>query len=299
MDAVAQEVRAALPPGRESILARSDRRRAATPGTKDYETLQRVVRSWSSCAERAVARGAPPTTRLEKLAEETAELCERAGKAAARLQAESFDGGFPPEAQLGWRPLNAAVQEAWSFIPGLELGVPLAEGPSRRTRTQIRYTVAASRLVGEQTTMTCYSRVGWRRKLAEIRGPRTLAGFVEAHGAAANLSPTVCLWLDKLVYRGARPQELRTKAQAAQALLVISHEAQHATGISSESKAECYGMQAMGRLGRLLRVNGKYADELAEFFWTYMYPYDRPQYKSPACRPGGPLDRRPRSSAWP
>jgi hypothetical protein len=283
----------------ESILTRASRREAATPGKKDYETLQRVVRAWISCAQKAVARGAPPSKRLEELASDTAELCERAGRAGARLQAEGFESGFPPEAQLGWRPLNAAVEEAWSWMPGLEFGVPLAEGPSRRTRTQIRYTFAASRLVGEQTAATCFSRSGWRRKRAEVNAPRTVAGFVEAHGAAANLAPVVCEWLDRVVYRGAQPEQLSVKANAAQALLVLSHEAQHATGIRSEAKAECYGMQAMGRLGRLLRVNGAYADELADFFWTYMYPYDRAPYKSPECRSGGKLDLHPRSSAWP
>lgn len=283
----------------ESILTRPDRRNAATPGTKDYETLQRVARAWSSCAAKAVARGAPPTMRLETLAEETADLCERAGLAAARLEAEGFESGFPPEAQLGWRPLNAAVSEAWSFIPGLDFGVQLTGGPSSSTRTQIRYTLAASRLVGEQTTMTCYSRGGWKRTLAEIHAPKTLGGFVQAHGAAASLSPTVCRWLDNLVYRGARPEEPQIKAQAAQALLVMSHEAQHATGIRSEAKAECFGMQGMRRLGRILRVNGEYADELAVFFWTYMYPYDSAPYRSTDCRPGGRLDRQPHSSAWP
>jgi hypothetical protein len=283
----------------ESILTRASRRQAATPGTRDYKTLQHIVRAWSSCAQKAVARGAPPSKRLEELASDTAELCERAGKAGERLQAEGFGSGFPPEAQLGWRPLNAAVEEGWSWMPGLEFGIPLAEGPSRGMRTQIRYTVAASRLVGEQTAATCYSRSGWRRKLAEVHAPRTVAGFVEAHGAAANLAPVVCEWLDRLVYRGARPEQPSVKADAAQALLVLSHEAQHATGIRSEAKAECYGMQGMGRLGRLLHVNGAYADELADFFWTYMYPNDRAPYKSPDCRPGGKLDLHPRSSAWP
>jgi hypothetical protein len=284
----------------DSILSVPERReRAIEPWSKDNKSLQKAVRIFSSCSEDAVARGAPPSERLETLALETAAVCERVEKAAARLQTDGFQIGFPAEAILANQHLQDAIGEAWSFIPGLDLNVRLAEGASRRTRTQILYTLVASRLVGEQVTITCYSAADWRRELAGHDAPPRIGGFVEAHGATGNLAPVVCRWLDKLAYARERPQEVPALAYAAQAVLVLAHEAQHATGIRNEAKAECYAIQHMARLARFLGVDGSYANQLKNFVWTRVYPLDEPVYRSTECRPGGKLDLRPGVAAWP
>ena len=153
--------------------------------------------------------------------------------------------------------------------------------------------------MGEQVAIKCYSRAGWAQKLAQNGASTRIVGFVEAHGAAGNLAPIVCAALDDLVYRHERPEDLYGKTNSAQGLMVLAHEAQHATGIRNEAKAECYALQDMRRLGKLLEVDGAYTRELVEFFWTEMYPYEPSGYGSGACRPGGALDRRPHISSWP
>jgi len=283
-----------------SILAITDRRERAIarPASNDHKILLKALHAFRSCSEQAIARGAPPSRRLEGVAVETAAVCERVEAAAARLDEDGFEIGFPGEATAADAHLQDAITAAWNFVPGLDF-VPLVDRPSHRTRIRIPYSVAASKLVGEQVTVKCYSRADWGQKLTQNNAPPQLAGFVEAHGAAGNLAPFVCAALDALVYRHERPEELSAKANAAQGLIVMAHEAQHATGIHSEAKAECFALQDMRRLGRLLHVNPDYAGELADFFWTQMYPYERAGYASDECRPGGALDRRPHVAAWP
>jgi hypothetical protein len=282
----------------ESVLKVLSRREEAIPGTKDHESVLATLQAFRSCSKRAVARGAPPTRRLEPVAESTAAICERVEKAAARWEADGFEIGFPAEAILAETHLRTAYDALSGFVPGIEFSVPFVDRPSRRQRTQIRYTYAASRLVGEQVNVMCHSPGSWRSSVQRGVKPGKVAGFVRVHGASGNLAPVVCLWLDRLVYRREWPQELPDLGYASQAVLVLAHEAQHAAGVLNEAKAECYAIQQVRRLARLLRMNAPYA-LLEDFTWTRIYPLEPPGYSSPECRPGGTLDLRKRVSAWP
>jgi hypothetical protein len=285
----------------DSILSVPERAAgAAEAGSKDNKALLRGIRAFRSCSEDAAERGAPPSTRLETVAAETAEVCARVEAAGARLEAEGYLIGFPSEAIHAETHLNNAAEEAWSFIPGLEVNVLLREGASHGTRTQILYTLATSRLVREQVTITCYSPPRWRRELRQgPKPPGKIAGFVMAHTAGGNLSPTVCRWLDRLAYTKAPPTELLDKARLAQALATLGHEAEHARGTRSERVAECRGMQRIAPLAHALGASAAYGRELAELFWNYIYPYAPSTYSSGECRPGGKLDMRKRVAAWP
>ena len=287
----------------ERILADPDRRAwAAQASSRVAERLEGALRMFRSCADDAVARGAPPSTRLEPVAVETAAVCERLAKAVARLEA-GFEDGMPGEAVFAADHLEAALREARSFVPGLNDEIddlPLLDKPSRRSRIQLRYTFTVSRLAGEQVTISCYSPDDWRRKLAPMKQPPgTVGGFVHAHGATGHLAPVVCHWLDRFTYRKNRPEEFLAKANTAQALVVLAHEAQHVLGIRNEAKAECYGMQRLAPLAQALGANASYARELSDLFWTRMYPFEPPAYRSSECRPGGALDLRRRDPSWP
>lgn len=283
----------------ESVLKVSSRREAAIPGTKDHERLRAAMRAFRSCSEQAVARGAPPTRRLEPVAVSTAAVCERVENAAVRWEADGFEIGFPAEAILAETHLRNAFDALYGFVPGVEFSVPLVDRPSQRHRTQIRYTYAASRLVDEQVNVVCHSPGSWRSSVQRWVKPGQVAGFVRMHGASGNLAPVVCQWLDRLVYRRERPQELPGLGYASQAVLVLAHEAHHAAGVHNEARAECYAIQHVQRLGRLLGMNARYGALLEDFTWTRIYPLEPPGYSSPECRPGGTLDLRKRVSAWP
>jgi hypothetical protein len=286
----------------QELLADPERRARAQTGTRAGKRLASAIQFLSSCAADAIARGAPPTTRLELVAEETVETCKRLGSAVAAVKAVGFRKEFPAEATFAADHLAEGTREIRSFVPGLadEIdALPLLDRPGRESKIQVRYTYAASRLKREQVTVSCYTPSDWRRKTGPDGSPGKLGGFVELHGAVGRLAPVVCHWLDRLTYGRDRSRDLEHEANLSQAVLILAHESEHAAGIRNEAKAECYGMQETARLARLLGVEKAYAEELAEFVWERWYPFERPPYYSAECRPGGKLDLHPRSSAWP
>jgi hypothetical protein len=81
---------------------------------------------------------------------------------------------------------------------------------------------------------------------------------------------------------------------------ILSHEAQHLLDpAGSEAETECHGVQNMREVGRLLRLDGSYADALATGYWRYIYPQNTAEYRTSACHDGGPLDSHPATSVWP
>ena len=286
----------------DELLADDERRAKAQTSTWLKRRLTAAVRFLRSCVDDAVDRGAPPSRRLEPAALETVEVCTRVGRALASAEAAGFKSELSSEAAFAFDHLETATREVRSFVPGLDEEIedlPLADAPGPKSKIQIRYTFAASRLVGEQVTVSCFKPADWRRKFTSDESPGKIGGFVELHGAVGNLSPPVCRWLDKLAYGREQPQDLPAMAYMAQAVLILAHEAQHAAGIRKEAKAECYGMQQMNRLARMLGASAAYADQITDFFWVRMYPLAAPDYRSDECRPGGRLDLRKRIAAWP
>jgi hypothetical protein len=286
----------------DELLTDDERRAKAQTSTWLHRRLAAAVRLLRSCADDAIDRGAPPSPRLEPVALETVEVCTRVARALASAEAAGFQKELSSDAAFAFDHLETATREVRDFVPGLDEEIddlPLVDRPGAKNKIQIRYTFAASRSVGEQVTVSCFSPRGWRRQFPAGQSPGEIGGFVEAHGAVGHLAPPVCRWLDKLAYRGEQPQDLPPMAYMAQAVLILAHEAQHATGIRNEAKAECYAMQHMSRLARLLGADASYASQITDFFWTRMYPLDAPAYRSDECRPGGKLDLRKRVTAWP
>ena len=195
------------------------------------------------------------------------------------------------------------MRKVRSFVPGLDEEIdplPLLDRRSRRSRIQIRYTFAVSRLVGDQVTVTCFSAADWRQKLAGVnKSPGAVGGFVRTHTVGGNLAPVVCRWLDRFTYGRERPGDSAPKAYIAEAILTLGHEAQHTLGTRSERTAECFGLQRIAPLARALGADAAYARSLAVFFWARLYHLDPPTYRSAECRPNGKLDLHPKTPAWP
>jgi hypothetical protein len=248
------------------------------------------------------ALGVVPSTRLVGVVRATAEACERYERAVAELADRGPADGLPDDAAFAYDHLLDADRELRAFVPGLDRDVdplPFLDRATGRSRIQIRYTHAASRLVGEQVTIRCYGPADWRREVSQAGGsPGRVAGFVQEHSVSGNLSPSTCRWLDRLAYRKP-PEALIDRARVAHALATLGHETEHALGTRRESVAECYGMQRIRPLARTLGATPTYADELARIFWEGIYPYVPARYRSERCRAGGPLDLRPQSPAWP
>ena len=55
----------------------------------------------------------------------------------------------------------------------------------------------------------------------------------------------------------------------------------------------------MRELATILGTSPAYADELATAYWKDLYPRNPPEYRTPLCYDGGPLDLQPDRLSWP
>ena len=82
------------------------------------------------------------------------------------------------------------------------------------------------------------------------------------------------------------------------AVHVLTHEAMHMKGITSEGLAECAAVQRDAETARLLGADPDAAIALARTYWTRTYPLMPDEYRSPGCAPGGELDEARPDSPW-
>lgn len=83
------------------------------------------------------------------------------------------------------------------------------------------------------------------------------------------------------------------------ALQTFPHESMHLRGITSESIAECYGMQLLAHTAIQFGATPEFARELAADYAAAWYVPTRGTYWRADCVDGGPLDLNPSSSSWP
>jgi hypothetical protein len=150
----------------------------------------------------------------------------------------------------------------------------------------------------------CWSKDEWRfvtKEWATYIGRGDLLGFVHSTRLRTSIAPRICRQLADFVYHDERPTEGEPMYRIAEAIAILSHEAEHIRNDlrADEATTECHGMQRMRRLARLMGADESYADLLAERYWAELYEYNAPEYKSAECRDEGRLDLRPRSDVWP
>jgi len=86
---------------------------------------------------------------------------------------------------------------------------------------------------------------------------------------------------------------------AAVAVNVLSHEAWHLAGQRDESVAQCYALQSNEDTAIRLGASPAEARAIADFVVRRVQPVLPPEYKTTACRDGGPLDLAPARTGWP
>ena len=239
----------------------------------------------------------------------------RTGLVVSRTDCESTfddDVGEPPHERLqpvaaaarrgcaaltpaGWRNGKAAVVRALIDAHDDDL-------PPRRRR-DISDIAGAS--VGVRPDVYCWQLDGWApfsEQYAIVRGGEetSLKGIADTARNRIDLDPAVCAGL-RSYFRRMRPTALSYENfQIAEALMVVTHQAEHLKEpTASEAEVECYAVQHVRPLVRAAGWDADYATELALQAWELSYEQLLPVFRSPACRDGGPLDRNPRSNAWP
>ena len=159
--------------------------------------------------------------------------------------------------------------------------------------------------VGVKPDVYCWQPTGWAplsELYAIVRGGEetSLKGIADNTRNRIDLDPAVCSALRFYLHR-MRPTSLSYENfEMADALMVVTHQAEHLkTPAASEAEVECHSVQQVRPLVRSAGWDAKYANELARQAWELSYQQLPPAFRSPACRDGGPLDRNPRSHAWP
>jgi hypothetical protein len=87
--------------------------------------------------------------------------------------------------------------------------------------------------------------------------------------------------------------------RVARALHVLAHESTHLAGVRNEDEADCFGLQRTAFVAERLGADPAEAQRFAEVALVDRAQHAPPEYRSPACYDGGPLDLDPGSTVWP
>lgn len=79
---------------------------------------------------------------------------------------------------------------------------------------------------------------------------------------------------------------------------VLTHEAMHMAGLTSEAEAECAAVQRDAWTARQLGATAAAARRLARTYWLLRYPDLPEEYRTVECRAGGRLDERRADAPW-
>jgi hypothetical protein len=176
--------------------------------------------------------------------------------------------------------------------------------PWPKTEADVRLTAVVSRLAGRPAVARCWSSAGWRRRLANWHYPlgarsEWRAFTVPLETPAVELSPSICTVLHRLQRFRGQVWNASAVVPIVWSVAALSHESVHASGIPTEAKAECFGLQRIPRVARALGRTAAEGRYLARLYWELWYRFDRPPYTSSECRDGGKLDLHTDSAVWP
>jgi hypothetical protein len=268
----------------------------------------RALEPAGSCdADLTTKVGTPPTTRLRRAFDTFSVACRHLQRfhgaitAAIEQGQNSEMGKAQAEAKRAAGLLLTADQ---MLPPGEVRSLPVVAGEAEQSRLEPRFGRIATALAGKELEVRCWSGADWHHLMREERaythgklGSSTL-GFAGIGGTRVNLGPAVCDGLVDLAYRRARPADEAGQLMLAAAVVTLSHEPQHSTGIADESVAECNAIQLANETTVKLGASPAYAAALVRTYWRH-YGEELPAYRSSECRKGGKLDLGHADSIWP
>ena len=273
-----------------------------------YARLLAVAGRCAGSLERRV--GKAPTEKLADAFELLRSGCELLAEAAASdgRALEARDPAALDATESDWEEALLRLEKADDAVERLLLSsrpLPRKRGVTSESRVEPVFADAIGRVVVENQQVRCWSKREWPVVVKDksayenepLEGDRLL-GFSRL-AEPLHLSPRVCEELAKLRYAKERPRAADPRADMAEAILVLAHESEHSVGTVNEAVTECRALQRVRAAARLLGASKPYADLLATAAWEDVYPYAPPEYRTDRCYDRGPLDLRPRSSAWP
>jgi hypothetical protein len=184
--------------------------------------------------------------------------------------------------------------------------LPVVDAKAAHTRVDYRLGDVVTALAHRSATVYCASTADWKRRASEWAAHWPWLGelgpwraYTLRETATVHLSPAVCAQLTRLVrsrgpvWRDEWPDAL------AWSIYALAHEAIHVSGIRSEVKADCHGMQSIAQAAVMLGRTSAEGAYLATLYLKHWHQGKRPAFRSRECRNGGRLDLHPRSAIWP
>ncbi len=178
----------------------------------------------------------------------------------------------------------------------------------QRVQNEHRLAGVASSIAQRSVDVSC---PGFWTKLVDVRGEDGRVHFDVAGRPSdeTELSADTCDRLEDYAETSSKPRFDclvpddracdRKVVDTARALSTLAHEAYHLAGIRDEAAAECYAVQTVDFVAERFGAaagQGQLVAVWAARMSARMHPAE---YHSVECRPGGALDLRPRTPAWP
>ncbi len=250
-----------------------------------------------------------PSDRLGVALARRRAVCRATGEAAAVVQ-RVLGNGLSSSAIAALSNLNATIASGLAATAAELDSLSLSRRPLGRrhggdgtSHVDPVLTAASARVAdGRSVEVRCWSRDDWRAVIADEGALTDGDVSVDSTGAFAIIE-TATLHLQE--EDCARLAELKAgrvedRSRLSWSAGLLSHEIQHLVGPGgSEAETECAGLQHTAAVAEALGAARQLAGELARLQWEESYPELPDEYRSSACRPGGPLDQHPESTSWP
>lgn len=209
-------------------------------------------------------------------------------------------------AQKACSGLDSSTTPADWEIVGDDVIDSLVGSRSRRAHViqNRRFSKLAHSLSGRRAHVFCWNERDWTPLAEEwnlFRGDEFwVSGIATPAEHRIDLAPAVCDPLEKFYDERYAPRGSSESLYLAQALVTLAHEAEHLRQpFASEAVVECYALQRVRGLVRSEGWSRTYQEEMAGLAFTVSYPNLPDDYRTRACRSGGPYDIHPDSKTWP
>jgi hypothetical protein len=274
------------------------------------DDLSGSVKPLTECSERLREQvGEPKTSRYARSYDLFLEACDAVSDWAQALDDSS--GRETKDVKARNTKVDDRFENAETVLGTTMLarkGLPTIGGKVTRSRIEPRFGRALNRLeyqsaTASQIEVRCWSEAEWPAVKLEWAAYIGTEGDIEGFAYddyRVSIAPDFCAALVRLVYDRERPTKGAALVETANAVGVLAHEMGHiAVDPVNEARTQCYGIQQVRMLTRILGAGAEYGALLAKVNWELIYPRMPADYRTAECRNGGPLDLNPASDVWP
>jgi hypothetical protein len=231
-----------------------------------------------ACEDRYAELGPPPTERLERVVDQTTEVCLLLGEAGKQRRA-----------------LDRIDEIDELLLPLLRDEQPLefGTGTTETSRADLAFSAFATEVAEAPVEVRCWDDSEWRRIVAEDNAwsdgkldADSLFGWQDESRGRIHLPLETCNLLSRTIAEGIRGMDFVDRMDAANALGTLVHEVRHfVLPDADEATVECAAMRSLERAGVSLGLDLDDAADLARFYREDIYPEQAPEYTAGGCPP--------------